>query len=382
MTVKSADGVDLLRHMVRIDSRNPSLVPGAPGELELAAFLRDVLSGWGLEARLQEAAPGRKNVVAILRGSGGGRSLMFNGHLDVVGVEGMTHTAFGAEERDGRLYGRGSCDMKGGVAAMCAAAARLRGGLKGDLVITGVVDEEWQSIGTSALIAAGIRTDAAVVTEPTRLALMPAHKGFAWLQAAVHGRAAHGSRWDIGVDAIRHAGLLLAELDRHDREELPTHRHELLGRPSLHASSIEGGIGLSTYPDRCVVRIERRTIPGETATDALRELQSACERVREKVPDFRADVDLLFAQPPSDVAPDAPIAEAITSVLVHERLDADPRGMSAWTDAALLNAAGIPAVCFGPGDMGLAHAAEEYIETRDVERATDVLVALAKAWCN
>lgn len=382
MTVKSADGVDLLRHMVRIDSRNPSLVPGAPGELELAAFLRDVLSGWGLEARLQEAAPGRKNVVAILRGSGGGRSLMFNGHLDVVGVEGMTHTAFGAEERDGRLYGRGSCDMKGGVAAMCAAAARLRGALKGDLVITGVVDEEWQSIGTSALIAAGIRTDAAVVTEPTRLALMPAHKGFAWLQAAVHGRAAHGSRWDIGVDAIRHAGLLLAELDRHDREELPMRRHELLGRPSLHASSIEGGIGLSTYPDRCVVRIERRTIPGETATDALRELQSACERVREKVPDFRADVDLLFAQPPSDVAPDAPIAEAIASVLVHERLDADPRGMSAWTDAALLNAAGIPAVCFGPGDMGLAHAAEEYIETRDVERATDVLVALAKAWCN
>ncbi len=175
---------------------------------------------------------------------------------------------------------------------------------------------------------------------------------------------------------------MLAELDRYDREELPGRRHQLLGRPSLHASSIEGGIGLSTYPDRCVVRIERRTIPGETADDALRELQSACDRVRNDVPDFRADVDLLFAQPPSDVAADAPISQAITGVLVHERLDADPRGMSAWTDAALLNAAGIPAVCFGPGDMGLAHAAEEYIQTRDVERATDVLVALAKAWCN
>lgn len=382
MTVKTADGIDLLRHMVRIDSRNPSLVPGAPGELELSTFLREVLSAWGLEARLQEAAPGRKNVVAILRGTGGGRSLLFNGHLDVVGVEGMTHAAFAAEERDGRMYGRGSCDMKGGVAAMCAAAARLRGALKGDLVVTGVVDEEWQSIGTSALIAAGIRADAAIVTEPTRLALMPAHKGFAWLQAAIHGRAAHGSRWDIGVDAIRHAGLLLAELDRHDREELPTRRHPLLGRPSLHASSIEGGIGLSTYPDRCVVRIERRTIPGETAADALRELQAACERVRKNVPDFRADVDLLFAQPPSDVAPDAPISKTVTSVLTQERLEADPRGMSAWTDAALLNAAGIPAVCFGPGDMGLAHAAEEYIETRDVERATEVLVAVAKAWCN
>ena len=382
MTVRQGDGVDLLRRIVGIDSRNPSLVPGAPGELEIAATLRDVLSSWGLEARLQEAAPGRPNVVATLRGSGRGRSLMLNGHLDVVGVEGMTHQPFAAEVRDGRIYGRGACDMKGGVAAMCAAAARLRGSLKGDLIVTGVADEEWQSIGTAALIAAGVHADAAVVTEPTRLALMPAHKGFAWLQATVYGRAAHGSRWDLGVDAIRHAGLLLAELDRQDREELSRKRHALLGRPSLHASSIEGGIGLSTYPDRCVVRIERRTIPGETAGDALRELQGACDRVRESVTDFSADVDLMFAQPPSDVAPDAPIVTTIASVLSAEGLDAHPRGMSAWTDAALLNAAGIPTVCFGPGDMGLAHAAEEYIDAEDVERATNVLVALAKAWCN
>lgn len=384
MNIRNGDSAALLRRMVRIDSRNPSLVPGAPGELELATFLRDVLSSWGLDARLQEAAPRRPNVVATLHGSGGGRSLMFNGHLDVVGVDGMTHAPFAAEERQGgtRLYGRGACDMKGGVAAMCAAAARLRGSLKGDLVITCVVDEEWQSIGTSALIAAGVHADAAVVTEPTRLALMPAHKGFAWLQAIVHGRAAHGSRWDIGVDAIRHAGLLLAELDRLDREVLPTRQHALLGRPSLHASTVEGGIGLSTYPDRCVVRLERRTIPGETGDDAVRELQSACDQVRRDVADFRADVDLLFAQPPSDVAPDAPIARTITSVLAHERLDPAPLGMSAWTDAALLNAAGIPAVCFGPGDMGLAHAAEEYIDLPDVERAADVLVAVARAWCN
>lgn len=382
MTVKTADGIDLLRHMVRIDSRNPSLVPGAPGELELSTFLREVLSAWGLEARLQEAAPGRKNVVAILRGTGGGRSLLFNGHLDVVGVEGMTHAAFAAEERDGRMYGRGSCDMKGGVAAMCAAAARLRGTLKGDVVITGVVDEEWQSIGTSALIAAGIRADAAIVTEPTGLRFMPAHKGFAWLEAILHGRAAHGSRWDIGVDAIRHAGLLLAELDRVDREELPRRGHALLGRPSLHASSIEGGIGLSTYPDRCVVRIERRTIPGETAEDALQEIRTACDRVRRAVPALRADVDLLFSQPPSDVGPEAPIATALVSVLTSQRLDATPMGMSAWTDAALLNAAGIPAVCFGPGDMGLAHAAEEYIDGDEIERATETLTALATVWCN
>lgn len=380
--VARGDGIELLRRMVCIDSRNPSLVPGAPGELALATFLRDTLASWGLEARLQEAAPGRPNVVATLRGSGGGRSLMFNGHLDVVGIEGMTHPPFDAFERDGRVYGRGASDMKGGVAAMCAAAARLRGRLKGDLVITGVVDEEWQSVGTSALIAAGIRADAAIVTEPTRLGMMPAHKGFAWLQATLHGRAAHGSRWDLGVDAIRHAGLLLAELDRIDREELPLRHHALLGRPSLHASSIEGGIGLSTYPDRCVLRVERRTIPGETADDALRELRSACARVRSMLPNLRVDAELLFAQPPSDVEADAPIAKALASVITAQRLDATPIGMSAWTDAALLNAAGIPALCFGPGDMGLAHAAEEYIDVHEVDRATGMLADLAIAWCN
>ena len=380
--VARGDGIDLVRRMVRIDSRNPSLVPGAPGELALATFLRDALASWGLDARLQEAAPGRPNVIATLRGSGGGRSLMFNGHLDVVGVDGMTHAPFDAEEKGGRVYGRGASDMKGGVAAMCAAAARLGGQLKGDVVITAVVDEEWQSIGTAALIAAGIRADAAVVTEPTRLGFMPAHKGFAWLQAILHGRAAHGSRWDIGIDAIRHAGLLLSELDRVDRDELPRRRHALLGRPSLHASSIEGGIGLSTYPDRCVVRIERRTIPGETADDAVREIRAACERVRSAVPELEVEVDLLFAQPPSDVEPDAPIAKVLTSVIAAQRLDATPFGMSAWTDAALLNAAGIPAVCFGPGDMGLAHAAEEYIDLDEIERATETLAALATAWCN
>jgi acetylornithine deacetylase len=380
--VARGDAVDLLRHMMRIDSRNPSLVPGAPGEAAIAIFVRDTLASWGLDARLQEAAPGRPNVIATLRGSGGGRSLMFNGHLDVVGVDGMTHAPFAAEERDGRVYGRGASDMKGGVAAMCAAAARLRGSLKGDVVITGVVDEEWQSIGTSAVIAAGIHADAAVVTEPTRLGLMPAHKGFAWLQATMHGRAAHGSRWDIGVDAIRHAGLLLSELDRVDREDLPRRRHELLGRASLHASSIEGGIGLSTYPDRCVVRIERRTIPGETADDALHEIRSACERIRGAVPELRAEVDLLFAQPPSDVRSDAPIVAALASVMTEKHLDARPVGMSAWTDAALLNAAGMTAVCFGPGDMGLAHAAEEYIDLDEVERATETLVTLATTWCN
>jgi acetylornithine deacetylase len=379
--VPRGDSVALARELVRIDSRNPSLVAGAPGEQAIARLLGDVLGEWGLEVKLHESTPGRPNVVATLRGRGNGRSLMFNGHLDVVGVEGMTHPPFDALEEHGRIYGRGSSDMKGGVAAMCAAAAQLGGALAGDVVVTAVVDEEWQSIGTSTLIAAGIRADAALVTEPTRLTIMPAHKGFAWIQVTVHGRAAHGSRWDIGVDAIRHAGLMLAELDRMDAEDLPQRSHALLGRPSLHAAFIEGGIGLSTYPDRCVVRIERRTIPGESLVDVRREVDEACARVHERRPEFRADVDVLFAQPPSDVQPGEPIVRALGAALRDRGLSDAVQGMSAWTDAALLNAAGIPAICFGPGDMGLAHAAEEYIEVREIQQATEVLVSLARSWC-
>jgi acetylornithine deacetylase len=388
MRVPLGDGVALTRELVRIDSRNPSLVANAPGEQAVARLLADILTDWSLDVKLREAAPGRPNVVATLRGSASGsgeragRSLMFNGHLDVVDVHGMTHSPFEAEDRSGRIYGRGASDMKGGVAAMCAAAARLRGKLKGDLIIAAVVDEEWQSIGTSSLLASGLRADGAIVTEPTRLTIMPAHKGFAWIEVTIHGRAAHGSRWDIGVDAIRHAGLLLAELDRVDKEDLPRRTHALLGRPSLHASFIEGGIGLSTYPDRCVIRIERRTVPGESSDSARREVSDACARVRERRPDFRADVELLFAQPPSDVETDAPIARALSETLGECGMPTTMSGMSAWTDAALLNQAGIPAICFGPGDMALAHAAEEYIEVREIERATDILAAFAQRWCN
>lgn len=381
------DATALARALTRVDSRNPSLVADGPGEQAVASTLADILESWGFEVSLVEAAAQRPNVVALLKGTGGGRSLLFNGHLDVVGTEGMTHAPFAADVRDGRLYGRGACDMKGGVAAMCAAAARIRGAgrggntLKGDVILTAVVDEEWRSIGTSALIAQGMRADAAIVTEPTGLRIMPAHKGFVWIEALVRGRAAHGSRWDLGVDAIRHAGLLLAELDRLDAEELPRRSHPLLGRPSLHASTIEGGLGLSTYPDRCVVRIERRTIPGETLAQVQAEMRAACDRVRRERAAFAADLSVLFAQPPSDVGADEPIVRALRDQLAAHSLPFAPVGMSAWTDAALWNSAGVPAICFGPGDMGMAHAAEEYIACDEIEAAADILAALAREWC-
>ncbi len=379
-SIPRGDAVALTRALLRIDSRNPSLAPGAPGEGTAARYLAEVLHAWGLAVELQDALPGRPNVVART-GPGGGRSLMLNGHLDTVGVEGMTHAPFDAEEREGALFGRGSADMKAGVAAMCAAAARAAdAGLAGEVIVAAVVDEEWESAGTRALIAAGVRADAAIVTEPTRLAIMPAHRGFAWLTVTVGGRAAHGSRYDLGVDAIRHAGLILAELDRLDADILPARTHPLLGRASLHASLIEGGIGISTYPDRCVLRLERRTLPGESEQEAQREVEDACERVRGRRPGLAATVTLDFAQAPSDVAADAPVVRALATALRAAGEGVQVEGMSAWTDAALLNAAGIPAICFGPGDIAVAHAAEESARVDEVERAADVLTRFARLW--
>ncbi|MEO8622899.1 MAG: M20/M25/M40 family metallo-hydrolase, partial [bacterium] len=181
-------------------------------------------------------------------------------------------------------------------------------------------------------------------------------------------------------DAIRHAGLLLAELDRVDAEELPGSTHPLLGRASLHASFIEGGIGMSTYPDRCVLKIERRTIPGETVDDVIAEVERACDAVRSRRPSFVAAVRLLLAQQPSDVAVDTPLVRDLAHAVEEKGESVRIKGMSAWTDAALLNEAGIPTVCFGPGDIALAHAAEEYIPLDEIDRATDVLTSFAQRW--
>lgn len=381
--IERGDAVSLARELVRVDSRNPSLAPGAPGEAAVARVLAEVLRSWELEVEVIEAAPGRPNVVARVGApSSDGRSLMFNGHIDVVGVEGMVHPPFDALERDGRIYGRGAADMKAGVAAMCAAAARAADhGLEGELVVAAVVDEEDASIGTRAIVASGMRADAAIVTEPTRLAIAPAHRGFAWITVELRGRAAHGSRYDIGVDAIRHAGLLLAELDALDSGTLRERTHPLLGHASLHASSIHGGTAMSVYPDRCTLRLERRTLPGESAEAVLAEIRSACGRVSLSRPDFDAHVTLDLARAPSDVSVDAPIVRALASAI--EALGGSTRidGMSAWTDAAILNEAGIPAICFGPGDIALAHAAEEWVATAEIESAANTLTELALRWC-
>ena len=268
---------------------------------------------------------------------------------------------------------------------MCVAALKAseRAGSSAaqQIVIAAVTDEEYESLGMRAMLQSGVTAEYAILTEPTRLAICPAHRGFVWSEIEFTGRAAHGSRWDIGIDAIRHAGLVLTGIDDLDAGALQNRTHPLLGRGSIHASTIVGGIGMSTYPDRCVLRIERRTLPGERSDDVLAEVRRTCDAVRARRSSFAADVSMLLAQGPSDVSVDAPIVRSLEEALGACGEPVRVSGMSAWTDAALLNAAGIPAICFGPGDISLAHAAEEYIPLPEIDRAVSVLTALARRWC-
>lgn len=382
MAIARGDAIALARALVEIDSRNPTLAPDSPGEGGIALALAHVLDEWGFAVDLMDSVPGRPNVIARI-GPADAPALMLNGHLDVVGVEGMVHAPFAADQKDGRIYGRGSADMKGGLAAMCAAAALgATSSSARQIIIAAVVDEEYESLGMRALLASGVRAEAAIVTEPTRLAICPAHRGFVWFDIEFAGRAAHGSRYDLGVDAILHAGLLLAELDTLEKTRESGPSHPLLGRGSLHASKIRGGVGMSTYPEVCYLAVERRTLPGESPEKAMREITDAAARINRRRPEFNARVTLNTAQLPSDVALDAPIVERLRGSLEREGLPVRIEGLSAWTDAALLNEAGIPAICFGPGDIALAHAAEEFVPVDEVERATRVLTRLVRDWCD
>lgn len=381
MPIPRGDAVALARALIQIDSRNPTLAPDSLGEGDCARTLASVLDDWGFSVQLMESVPGRPNVVARI-GPHDAPALMLNGHLDVVGVEGMIHEPFSAQVNGDRIYGRGSADMKGGVAAMCAAAVK---GAQADssrqILVTAVVDEEYESLGMRALLADGIRADAAIITEPTRLAICPSHRGFVWMDIVVTGRAAHGSRYDIGVDAITHAGLLLAQLEKLERTRESGPRHQLLGRGSLHASKIQGGVGMSTYPELCNLAIERRTLPGESTEKALGEIRDACARVRSDHPQFAARVTLNTAQLPSDVPVDSPIVKRLRGALEREGVPVKIEGLSAWTDAAPLNEAGIPTICFGPGDIALAHAAEEFVPIEEISIASRVLTRVVREWC-
>ncbi len=372
--------IQLLSDLVAIDSTNPDLVHEAAGEAEMARFVAGWLQHAGLEVQLIEAAGGRPNVVGIAKGSGGGKRLILNGHMDTVGATGMSRP-HEPVIKDGRMYGRGAYDMKGGLAAcMWAAAEARKRRLKGDVILQAVVDEEYASIGTQAL-ASRYPADAAIVAEFTELRLILAHKGFVWLEVETEGRAAHGSRPDLGVDAIEKMGDVLVELKRLDQGLRSDPVHPLLGSGSVHASLIQGGQELSSYPDRCVLSVERRTIPGETAEGAEAELMEVIARLQETDPAFKAEVRRGLDRSPLETDEQAPIAKAVQAAAAKVIGIAPPiAGVPFWTDAALLSEAGIPSLLFGPAGAG-AHAAEEWVDLESVRTCAQVYLETALAFC-
>lgn len=371
----------LLHDLVSINSINPDLVPGAAGEGEIARFVAGWLERAGLEVELDEFVPGRPNVVGRARGSGGGRTLLLNGHMDTVGVAGMRepHKPY---IRDGRLYGRGAFDMKGGVAAcMVAVAGVRRERLRGDVIFTGVVDEEYAGLGTMG-IAKRYRADGAVIAEPTGLELIAAHKGFVWLEIETQGFAAHGSRPDLGVDAIAKMGRVLTELERLELELRARAPHPRLGTGSVHASLIHGGQELSSYPERCVVSVERRTVPGETPEGVEAEIRMMLDRLGAADPACRAVVRRGIDRTPMETDEGGAIVETVGQAAAHV-LGRAPRisGVPYWTDAATLSAAGIPTVLFGATGDG-AHAVEEWVELESVEKCAAIYLETARRFCS
>jgi len=350
---------ELAASLVTTESVNPSLDPAGSGERPAVRVVARWAESQGLRVEVDELTADRANVL-VRGGRGGGPTVMLLGHLDTVGGAAMADP-FAATIGEGRLHGRGAYDMKGAVAAALVAARDLdRAGLDGTVVVACTADEEYASIGAERLVARGPRPDHVIVCEPTDERLCVAHRGFAGFEIEVRGRAAHGSRPDLGIDAIAAAGVVLTRLDALSRDLLGRDPHPLLGTPSAHASLIAGGQEFSSYPERCLLQGERRTLPGESDGAIAAE-------VAELSAGIDAGTRLVFSRPPLETDPSAEVARAVARAAGTTSFD----GVPFWTDGALFGAAGVPTVVFGPRGAG-AHAAEEWVEIESLARCARV----------
>lgn len=374
--------IQTLADLIGINSINPQLVPGGRGEAEIAAYIAKALRRLNLQVIMHEPKAGRVSVVGRLQGTGSGRALMLNGHLDTVGVEGMPEP-FAATIRNGKMYGRGAFDMKGSLAACMTALKALvdsKAAFNGEVLLAAVADEEYFSLGTADIVSR-YKVDGAIVTEATEMNLCRAHKGFVWLEVETFGRAAHGSRFDEGVDANMMMGRFLAALDKLEKDLRARSSHPLVGPPSLHAALLNGGSGLSTYAANCKLKIERRTIPGETEAQVVGELQKIIDQLTAADSNFKATVNALCTREPFEVAENAEIVRTVEKAAAQVR-GISPRhiGQTFWMDSALLAAAGIETVVIGPIGAG-AHADEEWVELQSLVDLAQILAETALEYC-
>ncbi|HEV2440479.1 MAG TPA: M20 family metallopeptidase [bacterium] len=383
--IDAGETVALARRLVAI----PSYGPDHQWEAGVARVLEEFLRREGIAVARQPVVDGRENVLAALPGRyPGAPLLMLNGHMDTVPPSGsMRYPPFAAEVHDGRLWGRGAVDMKGAVAAMTVALAALRrAGVRPPrpVALAAVIAEEGGNLGTAALGIGGPPADLAVVGEPSGLAIIPAHRGVYRCEVVVHGRAAHGSTPELGVNAIGLAARLIVALD----ERLPVmwkdQRHPVLGGPSVNIGTIRGGIATNVVPDRCEFTFGKRMVPGDSPERVRADLEAVIAATigaaqAELVGDARFDA---VARPPLDIAADHPLvrtlADAVTTVTGRP---AAIGRFQAFTDAAVLQAAGTPAVVFGPGDLALAHTDDEHVPVDALHAAARIYARVALRLC-
>ena len=374
--------IRLLRDLVALPSVNP-MGRTLPAEISLEHRVTDYLEqffrGLGVPYQRRTVAPGRDNIVARCDRMGARRTLVLEAHQDTVPIDNMTVPPFGAVIEGNRLYGRGACDIKGGLAAMLAAFARLvrekpRGAA--NVVMACTVDEEHTFLGVQHLVKNGVKADMAVVAEPTSLAIVHAHKGVARWLLTVPGRSCHSSSPEKGSNAIYRMGRLLVAIERYAEHLRKTVVDPLLGPATLSVGRIEGGTSVNTVPDQCRIEIDRRLVRGESSENATAEFKQYLHH--EASIDFPFDCPVPWLSMAALVPEGAEeliarLGQAIQHTRGSHRVHAVPYG----TDASTLAAAGIPAVVFGPGDIAKAHTADEWVPLDEVAEAGEILFHLA-----
>ena len=364
-----------LREMIAIPSVNPfdNSVRAGFREQEMAAFYLERMSALGMDIDSCEVAPGRPNVWGVLKGQGDGPSLMLSGHLDTVGTQNYPD-AFVAKLEGGRVYGRGSCDMKAALAGYLEVVRLVQASgtvLRGDLVVAGVVDEEHHMIGSRHLGRHGPRADYGIIGEPTDLAICPAHRGQVGFVVRIRGKACHSSRPEDGVNAIEGMCRVIEALRGYGAELMMRESHELCGQRRYSPGVIRGGTTVSTVPDFCELEVDRRTLPGETADEVRQELEAVLEALKRSCPDLNYEL----CGPSLDVAPlDIPVASRVVQTVKRgyrkvSGREGDVNGFVGGTDAPNF---GFPTLIFGPGSVAQAHSLNEYVAIDDVILATRV----------
>ena len=362
----------LLCELIALPSVNPAFLPARDpraGEQRVSEFLAVKAGHAGLDVEFQRVLPGRSNLVARLAPlRAPRRRILLAPHLDTVNGDAAQFTPC---RRDGRLFGRGACDTKGSVAAMLSALCELAGSKKRpaetEIVFAGLVDEENAQAGSRALAASGLRADLAIVGEPTRLQVVTAHKGSLWLELETRGKLAHGARPELGRNAIHEMARIVDWLETGYAARLRWRRHRLLGCATVSVGTIRGGAQANIVPDRCVISLDRRTLPGETESAVSRELRSL---LRQRHLQAWIGSAKLAACLPLETNPRLPL------VLEFLRSAGQPRpaGVDYFCDASVLSGAGIPSVVFGPGDIARAHTANEWISLDSLRRGQSMLL--------